>query len=226
MSCPVDTSPWPIWQFHSWQQVSALAFDIPSYASIWFPHGYTWPAQMRTKPQTGGIGIWWPHGTLPEKWPTKGPDGTKQSHSSLHSKTVRRWKRRQFLRDKGGIRTWKLLEQEVKKGIKKPVTILLLFCCYYFYRITCISVCSQSPYAAEDDFESLILLPPSPRCWDYRHMLSRPVLCWPRNWTFWMLAQRSSNWTKCPAPTPLLQTASLLTCSICHFSGQTLVCTR
>lgn len=227
MSCPVETSPWPIWRFHSWQQANTLAFDFPSYASIWFPHGYTWPAQMRTKPPTGGggIGRWRPRGILPEKWPTKGPDDTKQNHSSLHPKTASRGKRQQFLGDKGGVGTWKLLEQEVEEGIEKPITILLLFCHYYFYRITSISIWSQSPYAAEDDFEPLVLLPPPPRCWDYRHVVSRPVLCWPGNWTFWMLTQQSSNWTTCPAPTRLLQTASLLTCSICHFSGQTLIWT-
>lgn len=151
MSSPVDTSPWPIWRstlgskWVHWHLTFLCIHLIPSWVHL------TCTDEDKTSDWGGSE-----YDDLVE--PCQKNDQLRdlmtQSKttllSSLHPKTARRGKGRQFLRDKGGVGTWKLLEQEVKKGIEKPVTILLLFCCYNFYRTTCISIWSQIPYIAEE----------------------------------------------------------------------------
>lgn len=78
------------------------------------------------------------------KWPTNGPYDTKQKHPSPHPKTWRGGKSQQFLRNKGGVRTRKLLEQEVKEGIKKPVTTLLLFYICFLQGLMYLNLASNS----------------------------------------------------------------------------------
>ena len=42
-------------------------------------------------------------------------------------------------------------------------------------RVSCNSGRNRTPYEAEDDLEVLVLPPPPPRCWDDRHVPTRPT---------------------------------------------------